>query len=569
MKARFSLPVIAALAAGTALPALAQDQAPPRLEFRFQGVPQLGAPMTDMFRRMLDGMGLPDEARRAMERALEDGLQPGPNDGSGIQQQQFRFEFKNDGSGPKLYRNGKEIDPKEMGDLMGPMQKQLEDMLRKQLGGEGPGGGANPMEDLLKELQKRMQGGGAPPPGGQGGPGGGANPMEDLLKRMQKGGIGGPRTGRERSRFSKQHTSALAEWRPLAKAARESTVRILRDGDQVALGTIVSPDGYALTKASEVDKGTLEAEFADGRIVKARVVDKLDAYDLALIRIEADGLPAATIAAEELPVGTLVAAVGVDEDPLALGVISVPARSLSEKTKGALGIEFKMDTELDGSGVPIGKLVPGCAAEKAGLKADDKIMAINGQPVPYPATLQRIVTAMKPGDPVKVKYSRDGKEAELEFPLSSREELLKVREEAIRKETGLDKLPDRRQMDPTARMGSSLSGNASGYPRAVQSDLTIDARECGGPVVDVDGRVVALAIARAERVSTFMIPGKVVAELLSDLKSGKFTLAKDEDTLRSELREYEDALRKAQEAVKAAESKRDAAADSLRKFEKK
>ena len=259
----------------------------------------------------------------------------------------------------------------------------------------------------------------------------------------------------------------------------------------------------------------------------------------------------------------------MDEDPLALGVISVPARSLSEKTKGALGIEFKMDTELDGSGVPIGKLVPGCAAEKAGLKADDKIMAINGQPVPFPATLQRIVTAMKPGDPVKVKYSRDGKEAELEFPLSSREELLKVREEAIRKETGLDKLPERRQMDPTARMGSSLSGNATGYPRAVQSDLTIDASECGGPVVDVDGRVVALAIARAERVSTFMIPGKVIAELLSDLKSGKFTLAKDEDTLRSELREYEDALRKAQEAVKAAESKRDAAAESLRKFDKK
>jgi hypothetical protein len=61
----------------------------------------------------------------------------------------------------------------------------------------------------------------------------------------------------------------------------------------------------------------------------------------------------------------------------------------------------------------------------------------------------------------------------------------------------------------------------------------------------------------------------VVADLLSDLKSGKFTLAKDEETLRGELREYTEALRKAQESLKEAEANRDAAAESLRRFEKK
>lgn len=461
-----------------------------------------------------------------------------------------------------MFRNGKEVKPEDLGDLMGPMQKQLEEMFKQQGGGEGPGNGGNPLEEMMKELQKRMQGGGDP-----GAPG--ANPLEDLMKRAQKGGLGGPRTGRERSRFSKQHTAALAEWRPLTKAARESTVRVLRDGEQVALGTIVSADGYALTKASEVDKGSLEVEFENGRIVTAKVVDKMDAYDLALLKVEANGLPVGSIVPEEVAVGTLVAAVSVDEDPLATGVISVPARSLSEKTKGALGIEFKMDVELDGTGVPIGKLVTGCAAEKAGLKPDDKIMAVNGQAVPYPATLMRIVSALKPGDPVKVRYEREGKEAELEFPLSSREELLKVRQEAILKETGMKQLPDRRALDPTAQMGSSLSGNASGYPKAVQSDLTIDANECGGPVVDVDGRIVAITIARAERVSTYMVPGKVVSDLLSDLKSGKFTLAKDEDTLRGELRESEQELRKAEEALKEAEARRSSAAEQLKKFEKK
>jgi hypothetical protein len=278
MKSRFFIPVIAVVAAGGAVLSLhAQDQPKPKLEFKFNGDPRGGAAMEETLRNMIERMGLGGEARQQLDKALEQWKQSG--DGSrgtqqqAPQQQQFRFEFKDDGSGPKMYRNGKEVKPEDLGDLMGPMQKQLEEMFKQQGGGEGPGNGGNPLEEMMKELQKRMQGGGGP--GGPGSPGApGANPLDDLLKRAQKGGIGGPRTGRERSRFSKQHTAALAEWRPLTKAARESTVRVLRDGEQVALGTIVSADGYALTKASEVDKGALEVEFENGRIVTAKVVDR-------------------------------------------------------------------------------------------------------------------------------------------------------------------------------------------------------------------------------------------------------------------------------------------------------
>ena len=84
-------------------------------------------------------------------------------------------------------------------------------------------------------------------------------------------------------------------------------------------------------------------------------------------------------------------------------------------------------------------------------------------------------------------------------------------------------------------------------------------------MVDVDGHVIAINIARSERVSTYMIPGKVVQALLSNLATGKFTLAKDADTLSGELREYEIAIRKAQEAMKAAEAGRAAAEEALSK----
>src|SRR5688572_24706469 len=172
---------------------------------------------------------------------------------------------------------------------------------------------------------------------------------------------------------------------------------------------------------------------------------------------------------------------------------------------------------------------------------------------------------MKPGDPVKVRYAREGKEGELEFALTSRDELNKIRDE-LAKAKGFTQFGDPRQLDLTAQMGSSLSGNASGYPNAVQSDLTIDSQDCGGPVVDVDGNVVALNIARAERVSTYMIPGKVVQMLLSNLPSGKFMLAKDADTLQGELREADSAIRKAREAMKAAEATRAEAEEALKKI---
>ena len=479
------------------------------------------------------------------------------------QQKQFRFEFRNDGSGPRLFRDGKEVKPdgngkiNPMEEMQKEMQKQLEDMMR-QHGGGGSGQGKNPLDDLLKRMGGER--------GGQ--PEGGGGNLQDLFRQFQDQQSGHRTVADGATRYSKHHRSALAEWRPLVKTARESTVRIMKDNKQVAFGTIVSADGYALTKASEVNKDGLECEFHDGRIVSAKVIDTLASYDLALIKLDATGLTPANFPAHDATVGLLVAAVGVDEDPLATGVISIAARSLSDKGKGALGIMFATDKDESGKGVIIGKVITNCPAAKAGLKEGDLILTVNGTEVDFPAQLQKIVAAMKPGDTVKLRYSHDGKEADMEFPLTSREELTKIQQEEFMKLNNLKELPDVRAMDPTARMGGSLSSNATGYPNAVQTDLTIDSQDCGGPVVDVDGHVVAIAIARSERVSTFLIPSKVIQSLLTNLKDGKFTLSKDADTLSSEVREYDAAIHKAQEAMKAAEAKRAEAEAELKKLGK-
>ena len=60
---------------------------------------------------------------------------------------------------------------------------------------------------------------------------------------------------------------------------------------------------------------------------------------------------------------------------------------------------------------------------------------------------------------------------------------------------------------------------------ALQHDTTLNANECGGPIVDLDGRVVGINIARDGRVSTLALPNEVVLPVIAKLKSGEWTPA--------------------------------------------
>jgi hypothetical protein len=52
--------------------------------------------------------------------------------------------------------------------------------------------------------------------------------------------------------------------------------------------------------------------------------------------------------------------------------------------------------------------------------------------------------------------------------------------------------------------------------------MVVDPKNCGGCVVDLDGRAVGVCIARVGRVETYVLPGEVVRPLIADLRAGKF-----------------------------------------------
>lgn len=77
-------------------------------------------------------------------------------------------------------------------------------------------------------------------------------------------------------------------------------------------GVIVSPTGYLLTNNHVIEGADeIEVTFNDGRQTKARVIGTDPETDLAVLKVEMDGLPAVTLGqSESLQVGDQVLAIG-------------------------------------------------------------------------------------------------------------------------------------------------------------------------------------------------------------------------------------------------------------------
>ena len=289
----------------------------------------------------------------------------------------------------------------------------------------------------------------------------------------------------------------MEAYEPVVAIASDSAYRVLVDGAQVALGTAVSKDTL-LTKASEIDGVEFKVEIAKGDRTKGEVVQVFKKYDLALVRIEKEAFKPAQFSTEktELPLGTFVASVGHQSQPEAIGLISVKTRQF-EAAKGFLGIQLE---DLEGKGIIIRGVAPRSPASRAGLKARDLILKLEGKKYDELPKLIKAVGSYAPEATVKMLVQRDGKKVTINAKLGERP----INEGAR-----------------TARMnqmGSELSETRTGFPLALQHDCPIEPDACGGPIVNLDGDVIGINIARAGRIKSYALPNEVILKLLSETK---------------------------------------------------
>ncbi len=98
-------------------------------------------------------------------------------------------------------------------------------------------------------------------------------------------------------------------------------------------GVIISYDGYIVTNNHVVDGATkLRVKLNDGRVFDAKVIGKDPTTDIALVKVEADGLPTLKFgSSDELRLGEWVLAIGSPLDlqsTITAGIVSAKARQL-------------------------------------------------------------------------------------------------------------------------------------------------------------------------------------------------------------------------------------------------
>ena len=288
---------------------------------------------------------------------------------------------------------------------------------------------------------------------------------------------------------------ARASFRESVREPRDAVVEIRVAGRKVALGGIVRPDGYVLTKASALGESN-SCVLSDGRELEATVIGASRDHDLALLKVDASDLPALEISDATTPVvGSWLATVGIDSYPVAVGVVSVESREIPHQA-GILGVQ--LDSE-DGA-ARIVRVFPGSAAAKAGLLVNDVIVRIEEQETPSRESLIRRVQEFSPGDTVKLLVERGDEQLTLSAVLMGRF-------------PGLQ--PTRNEFQN--RLGGDLSERRFGFAAAFQHDTVIEPTDVGGPAVNLAGEVVGFNIARSGRTETYAVPAATLVEVIEEL----------------------------------------------------
>jgi serine protease Do len=277
--------------------------------------------------------------------------------------------------------------------------------------------------------------------------------------------------------------------------ARRSTVRVLAAGKAVALGTVVGASGLVVTKSSEV-ADSLECELGDGTRVAAAVVARDEDADLALLRVEADGLVPVTWAEDATPLpGAWVASAGPGRQPVAIGTVSVAARRPSARAvrRNTLRVELASDRER----ARVRAVPHGSSAARAGLLPGDVIVRVADWPVHSARSLGRALARKSKGERVAVAVQRGDEELVLEAEV----------EETV----------DRSPRNAQERLWGPLSTVRAGFAEVLQHDTVLAPHQCGGPLVDVEGRVVGVNIARSGRVESLALPARHARALVAAL----------------------------------------------------
>ena len=302
--------------------------------------------------------------------------------------------------------------------------------------------------------------------------------------------------------------SGFAATLPKANRAVTTTMQLRRveifqgkstpDGEAapLILGTLLNSE-YVATKLSELTPHEMiDCRFHEGDPGVAEIAMTNVALDLAILKLQIPRRAATSLVSQPVVSAaefSLVFAASEKSEPVRVGLIT-RRRHYEPRLNGKLGAV--LDVDETSRAVRVKEVAPNSTASVAGLSKTCLIDSINGQPVKSLDNVGELLSEHQPGDWLQFQF-RIAEKSSTNFA--------------------------RLQHDPAERFertefldGRSgiVSERRSGFADILQHDIELAPSHCGGPLIDSEGRVIGVNIARRARESSLAIPIEVVLQLL-------------------------------------------------------
>ena len=207
--------------------------------------------------------------------------------------------------------------------------------------------------------------------------------------------------------LERQNSGLLASLRPAVKSAAKSSVVGLfkqptsRNGGRF-FETMAT---FSQKRVKLMNQETIRCKLFNSSEKRARIVEVNKEHDLAILKIDADGLVPVNWANQSASIGNFLLTPDPFGNVLALGTFSVPTRSTAVGQQAFLGVQPETTT----AGVRVSSIRPGTASALAGLQDGDIITKFNQTAMIDASTLVKAIKDRAPGDKIEITFLRDGK----------------------------------------------------------------------------------------------------------------------------------------------------------------
>jgi len=279
--------------------------------------------------------------------------------------------------------------------------------------------------------------------------------------------------------------------------AQKATVKLLRNEKVIAHGTVIHPRGFVLSKASACIGARYLLTNSGIRLpVKAKKRDEV--CDLVLLEAIGGGHEWPTLHWDDKNDSTdarWAISASPELDEIRLGLFGGKARPIGREG-GVMGVVLSDDNQSE-KGILVLEVIPQSAADRAGLKINDRILKIDHRSVRSKQQVNHMMQKKDPGDLLLLHIIRLDEAIELRVTLGHRSVTFDL-------------------FNRNLLMSGPTSKRKDNFPRILQHDIPLHRNNMGGPVFNLEGQCVGINIARVDRVTNFALPHTVLEPILRD-----------------------------------------------------